>query len=110
MGRVYTWYIPGIYQEKIIWGFQMNHDLLLSAIRAIHLELQRINLGRRKSHHTLLRLLAKQKKVYLILEALQSDNQRFELLLKAMQSEKRRLKSGRATASASLSEPCRRFA
>jgi hypothetical protein len=23
MGRVYTWYIPSIYQEKIIWGLQI---------------------------------------------------------------------------------------
>ena len=46
----------------------------------------------------------------LVLEAVQSDNQRFQLLLKAMQSENGRLKSGRATASASQSEPCRRFA
>ena len=58
----------------------------------------------------LLGLLAKQQKMDLVLEAIQSDNQRFELLLKAMQSENGRLKSGRATASASQSEPCRRFA
>ena len=47
-----------------------NHGLLLSALRAIHLELQRLNLGLRKSHHTLLRLLAKQKKMDLVLKAI----------------------------------------
>jgi hypothetical protein len=83
-----------------------NHGLLLSALRAIHLELQRLNLGLRKSHHTLLRLLAKQKKFYLILEALQSDNQGF----KAIQSENRHLKSGRATALAPQSAPRHLFA
>ena len=89
---------------------EFNHGLLLSALKAIHSELQRLILGRRKSHHILLGLLAKQQKMDLVLEAIQSDNQRFELLLKAMQSENGRLKSGRATASASQSEPCRRFA
>ena len=83
-----------------------NHGLLLSALRAIHLELQRLNLGLRKSHHTLLRLLAKQKKVYLILEALQSDNQGF----KAIQLDNRHLKSGRATALAPQSAPRHLFA
>ena len=82
---------------------EFNHGLLLSALKAIHSELQRLILGRRKSHHILLGLLAKQQKMDLVLEAIQSDNQRFELLLKAMQSENGRLKSSRATAPASQS-------
>ena len=66
---------------------EFNHGLLLSALKAIHSEFQRLILGRRKSHHILLGLLAKLQKMDLVLEAIQSDNQRFELLLKAMQSE-----------------------
>ena len=62
-----------------------NHGLVLSAINAIHSELQHLDLSCRKSHHILLGLLAKQQEVDLILEAMQSENQRFELLLKDMQ-------------------------
>ena len=42
---------------------EFNHGLLLSALKAIHSELQRLILGRRKSHHILLGLLAKQRKI-----------------------------------------------
>ncbi len=34
MGRVYSWYIPGIYQEKIIWGFHMPNIGFLPDIRS----------------------------------------------------------------------------
>jgi hypothetical protein len=35
-GKVYTWYIPGIYHEKTLWGFQM----FASETRPLHAKMQ----------------------------------------------------------------------
>jgi hypothetical protein len=59
---------------------EFNHGLLLSALRAIHSELQRLILGRRKSHHILLGLLAKQQKMDLVLGRIISDSSCFSRL------------------------------
>ena len=61
---------------------EFNHGLLLSALKAIHSEFQRLILGRRKSpsHHILLGLLAKQQKMDLVLGRIISDSSCFSRL------------------------------